>query len=279
MVSFENVFSLARLLSQIELTVFDIDTRTNFFFLNWVHLNIKKDQYEIILVLKPRFNELNRRIAIFNKLKNKCFSFLKSTDLEKVEFSKLEKIILAHKDYTDSGKKVAVLEKDRVFQPLEKSINSFLDSFKNVAILFGGSREFKTREKCIHRVRELIEIYSFGFFESTVLLCGRFLEELVTDYLKLLKHKKLIKYKLKEIDSWNFDTKINILHKEQKTTRLTESQFSKLSSIKWDRNTCAHPNTKNEREKIKNEVDAIIISTLNLMQEFEIKMYKLRTQK
>ncbi|MBI2541127.1 hypothetical protein HYV80_00255 [Candidatus Woesearchaeota archaeon] len=275
MVSFQNVFELARLLNSIEHLVYDIKRDTHFLLIQAILPGGSYIQYakELLIELEPKVNKINKKIKHFNKIRNEYFEFIRCKDLSTINFYFLKSIILKHNDFTTNGRKLAVLERDKVFQPLEISINSFFESFRYVVEVFGGSRrKWNTRAKCHDVIRELMELYSFGFFESTVLLCGCFLEELVTDYLKLLKNKKLIKYKFEEINKWDFETKINILYKENKITKITEGQKSKLLSIKWDRNICAHPATKKEREQIRNEVDAIIISTLNIMQEIESKI-------
>ena len=121
-----------------------------------------------------------------------------------------------------------------------------------------------------------MEIYSFGFFDFTVLLCCRTLEEVISEYLVLLKKHKKIHYKFIDIKSWNLDTKINILYKE---TQITESQKSKLLSVKWDRNIYAHASSKKAVIQIKNDADAIIKLALNLIQEFETRISKMSKRK
>ena len=70
--------------------------------------------------------------------------------------------------------------------------------------------------------------------------------------------------------------KINILYKEK---CITESQKSKLLSVKWDRNICAHPASKKELRIIKDDSDAIIRLAMNLINIFESKLVKFEKSK
>ena len=121
---------------------------------------------------------------------------------------------MERKDFSEVGKKLALLQRENFTKPLTDSMNSFLQSFDNMLDTFGGpNKKWDMREKTFKSFSEIMQVYSFGFFESTLVLCGRTLEGTIADYLKFLKKTKKVSYKLIEIDSWSLENKINILYK------------------------------------------------------------------
>jgi hypothetical protein len=267
---FESVFSLARFLSRIEFEFLTITVNSNgFFHFNYDEKSGRRKKEELLSELKVNFKQVNRMICQFNKIKNDEFAFLRSEDIILADFDEFAQIV-REREFTDAGKKHALYRRDVFFEKLHKSISDFVHSFDKMLDVFGGpNRKWRMRRKNFRKLAEIMSIYSFGFFESAVIVCSKHLDELITEYLKLLKRVKRINHKMKEINAWDFDTKINILRKERK---ITENQKVKLLSIKWDRNSCAHPVRKSELSLIKSDADAIILLSVNSLQYFETRI-------
>ncbi|MBI2176001.1 DUF4145 domain-containing protein [Candidatus Woesearchaeota archaeon] len=277
MVAFDTVFGLARRLNSIEYSLLDLNVQCNAILIGTLSYKNKKEEKkektELINKIKPKIKELNLKITHFNKIKNKLFTFLNSRDLEYVNFEDIENIIDQHKDDSKIGREHTLLKIHNAEQPLITSISNFFHSFDSMFIPFGGSkRKWRLRNKVYVYFRDIMHIYSFGFLEAATFLCARTLEEVVTDYLKFFKKYKKVKFKLKEIDSWDFDNKINILKKEK---LISHSQYTKMLSIKWDRNIYAHPSKKSDHFQLKQDADAMIKITTNMVQFIESKISKL----
>lgn len=304
MARFDDIFFYALLLSNIREHTHILKEMFNGVLLTSLMYENKKEEKR----KKKRFYEktkeevikLNHRISMFNKWKNEQFRHVDAGDLEKVDLKNIKKIIYEHKgDYKiDKSKKRKFNEKLEEYiigtgtsasslskrnthlkldNTLIQSINSqikFLENMEKMIYLpFGGKgRKFKVRKNVEFYISEAIDIYSSGFFEIAVFIIGRTLEGTITDYLIILKKNKKINYKIKEIKTWDFENKINILKKEN---YLTPSQFSKIMSIKWDRNILGHYSTHSEIKQVRNDADATIKIGLNLIEYLERKIKRL----
>ena len=268
MVSFKEIFHLARILDKIQFSILEINVESNGFFLLGLKYEDKK-----INKLKDYFTKLNKHISYFNEIKNKRFIFLKSKDLSEVNFNEFEKILKLPSKSSKENKELILLKRENLFSGLKLSIENFFESFDNMLETFGGPK----KQWCLHsetysKFSELMEIYSLGFLEASVLLSGKMLEEVLNNYIKILVEKNLISFNQEETEPWSFDKKINILYGQKK---ISETQRVKALSVKWDRNTCAHPSKKEEIEQVKNDADAIIKISINLLHEIEKKIFVL----
>ncbi len=280
MVGFDDIFNLTRLLNTIESSIFRIQTHFNgvrlvaLFYDSDVGSDEKKVKKKFYERSKERIDELNRLISVFNNLLNTKFKHLRAEMLVKVNLKSIKKIINEHKDNSHLGRRHTHLKLNNTLIPLLNSEENFLKSLDDLYLPFGGpNRKFKTPKKVRINIKEAFDVYSIGYLGTSVFIIGKTLEMVITDYLKELKKCKKINYTMNEINSWNFDTKINILKKEK---LLAPNQYSKMMSVKWDRNIFGHPSKKTDLIEAKNDADAIIKIGVNMIQLIENRIYKLK---
>lgn len=146
-----------------------------------------------------------------------------------------------------------------------KELNRFIEVFDTIK-----------REKLRLPIQKEIEIarsiYSFGLFGESIFVLGRLLENLTTEYLVSLKRVNKIFLKKSDIVShgFNFHKKLEFLH-SKKLSILSDSQFSKLMSIKWDRNIYAHKVNMKTKDH-----QAVVAIGLQGVDFFDKKIIKLK---
>lgn len=115
--------------------------------------------------------------------------------------------------------------------------------------------------------------YSFGLGGEAVFALGKILERLSKEYLKALINAKKIRRKIDNFDKLDFDSCINILNKEKK---ITPNQYSKILSIKWDRNTFGHSSSRKQIKESFESVKPSIEMAKRLIYILESKISKNR---
>jgi len=278
MVSLDDIFQLARLLNAIDSSTFRVQTTFNgvrlvaLFYDPEVGSDAKKVKKKFYERLKKEIDELNRLISIFNDLLETKYRHLGNERLVEVDLVSIKKIINEHTDNSHLGRRYTHLKLNNTLSPLLNSKENFLKNLDDLYLVFGGpNRKFKIRKKTRENLKEAFDVYSIGCMGTSVFIIGKTLEMLCEDYLIKLKKCKRINYKLKEIRNWNFETKINILHKEK---LLSSNQYSKIMSIKWDRNIFGHPSKKTDLTEARNDADAMIKIGVNMIQLLENKIEK-----
>lgn len=147
-------------------------------------------------------------------------------------------------------------------------------------ILFLRLNKYKMKLIPLHlrkKFEEVIDIYSIGYFETSILVLGKILEGLITDYLLLANKVKKIKLAKKNVESMTFQNKIEYAESEKLISR---SDASKITSLKWERNIGAHPSKKEDVDKLSKDVEALISigfnQIINLSDKInEIKKFKI----
>jgi len=89
--------------------------------------------------------------------------------------------------------------------------------------------------------------------------------------LILLVKMKRINRKIKEIKEADFDKSIHILRKEK---IISPTQYSKIMSVKWDRNIFGHPVKRKDAAQSLKDAEAIIKIGMNLIDFLEHKSNK-----
>jgi hypothetical protein len=98
-------------------------------------------------------------------------------------------------------------------------------------------------QKYKNQVMEVIDLFLLNYTQTALLVLGRIFEELVTKLLyKATNSGKLNKTKA-EIDSFNFETKINLLNANK---LITEKEYLLFKKLKYDRNIGGHYSLKKE---------------------------------
>lgn len=236
--------------------------------------------------VKEKIEELNEQISWFNLLNRGTFSYLLAPKLKRISLFPIKKKIFEHKSF-DKGKEENIddwilgegdsqssLSKKNTYLGLVKSLeptknlmSQFLNSLVRHYYLPIKKNEFQFVSSSVKKdFKEFLALYSLGFIEQAAFVIYKSLERNVTLYLLFLKKKGKITYKKKEILSWDFENKINILRKEE---FLTPNQTNKILSIKWDRNVFGHPSNRFNLNQAKKDADALIRVGLNLIRFLE----------
>lgn len=249
--------------------------------------NKKNDFYNKLReVIKKTNHEIKKFNFIIKKL-DKSLAPLKIIDLVQIK-----KIIENHKgDYAQgaflkeifgegdspsvlSRKHTALLIRNILWMT-HLSMTKFLESLEIWLAPFNSIDNEKIRKITKKELDKIKAIYSIGCLGEAIFMVGRLLENIITEYLLLLKKNKATDLKINYIKSvdFSFENKIDFLHgKKQKI--LSNSQWSKMKSIKWDRNTYGHYN----RIKPK-DAGAIITIGLQNIEFIDKKIQKLKKNK
>ena len=152
-----------------------------------------------------------------------------------------------------------------------------MNDFGKSVIQFVDPFEWINKEKIQRSIKSEIDkieaIYSIGGLAEAIFVIGRLLENIINQYLILLKKNKRVDLKTKFIksDQFKLENKIDFLYSKK---FITASQFSKMKSIKWDRNLYGH----NSRVKPK-DADAMVIIGLQGIEYLDYKIQKLKNVK
>lgn len=280
MPSFEDIFGLAMHLKRIE--DLKLGLRTNFngallvalYFENESEEKEKKDNF--FNRNKEIIDEINEEIKRFNLKLEKDYSFLPTKPLEIINLEKVKKIIYEHQGKDSNSREHTILKLTNCLLDSENSIKNFLDSFEIQLMPFLGRKLPKEiGEENYRLVKEAFDIYSLGYFETSVFLMGKCLEKCITEFLRKNIEKGKIINTLEELDNWSFDTKINRLRKEK---LISDSDYSKIMSIKWDRNISGHPSEKEEIEKLRRDSSGIITLCINKIIDFSKKLKEVKSK-
>lgn len=235
---------------------------------------------------------INKKIRHFNssvKSFNKELYLLKEVDLKEIK-----KIIDAHKgDYpkatgssgnlyelmgkADSPSVLALKHTSLLIRNLLVPTRLSMNDFGKSVIQFVDPFECINKEKIQRSIKSEIDkieaIYSIGGLAEAIFVIGRLLENIINQYLILLKKNKRVDLKTKFIksDQFKLENKIDFLYSKK---FITASQFSKMKSIKWDRNLYGH----NSRVKPK-DADAMVIIGLQGIEYLDYKIQKLKNVK
>jgi len=274
MVGFEGIFNFAMQLKRIE--DIKLHLRTNFNGILLVALYFedaneeKKRKKEFFNRTSKIVKDLNSEIKKFNKYLNKYFTYLNSRGIEQVDLNKIKEIISEHKEITSLAREHTILKLNNCLIKTNNSIENVFSSFHNLYFPFGGkNKKFELDELLFKIIKEAFDIYSLGYFETSVFLIGKGLEYTITKFLKKCLGKKKIPYTLKDLKKWTFHKKIDILNEEE---LISKSDYSKIMSVKWDRNISGHPSRKRELIKLRDDADAIIKIGLNKILDFHNRM-------
>lgn len=133
------------------------------------------------------------------------------------------------------------LQISNVIQRTKISLSELIKDLNRFTEVFDTIQRKKLRLSTKKEIEISRSIYSFGLFSESIFVLGRLLENLVTEYILLLKKENRISLKKTDITNHQFDfhKKLEFLH-SKKLSILSDSQFSKLMSIKWDRNLYGH---------------------------------------
>ncbi len=250
----------------------------------------KKDFFES---LKKEILVINKNVSLFNEMIK--FGLNKFTNIEKLKpipLPLIKKIIYDHKgDLSDKtndfkghiaslfaeddsasslSRKNTILKLQRVLLITKQSISNFAKNLYKIEEPYGKILENKViRSGIKNEIKKSISCYSIGLIGEATLIIGRILEKLTKDYLIKLKKAKKIDYKLTVIKDADFDTKINLL---KKAGAISPSQFSKITTIKWDRNIFSHPSKQVDIKLSIKDAKAVISLGCSLIEFFEKKL-------
>ncbi len=215
----------------------------------------KKDYY---LKLSFDLKKVNQDIRGFNQTISRLDRSL--AVLKVIDVSRIKRIIYAHKgDYPQgelineimgdgdspsvlARKHTALLLRNALAETLA-SISEFLKNLDFFLSPFNAIDSNKIRKVTNSEIKKIRAIYSIGCQGEAVFMVGRLLENIIIEYLLLLKRNKKISLSTAYIQSadFKFENKIDFL-KSKKINVISNSQFAKMKSVKWDRNLYGHYN-------------------------------------
>jgi len=151
---------------------------------------------------------------------------------------------------------------------IRKKIDSKLD--KNT---------YKDLDPYVKEITDAVNIFEIGCPRESIGAIGRVLETSINDYLKIANKKRKIKLSERKRKSMDFDTKIRYLASDnaigtsrKKRKIITQSQESKMLSVKWDRNTGDHPANEGEIEEMIRDSRIILELGINMIRVMKGKM-------
>lgn len=248
---------------------------------------------------KKHISKVNTLIRGFNGNAKIYIPFMNCVKIELIDTKKVKRIIDEHKgDYkmnrvegrlsppeniveyiTGTGSDASSLSKRNthmkllnVLIPTINSMDQLFKRFKEYSLFFGEIDKIQVRDETKKFITEASDVYSIGLFGISVFIIGKTLEKSITDYLFVLQNLNKIDYKTSEIVSWDFDTKINILKKEK---FITDPQYSKMMSVKCDRNIFGHPTDSEDSKQAEKDTGAIIKIGLNAIILIENKIHNI----
>jgi len=125
-------------------------------------------------------------------------------------------------------------------------------------------------------ISDAVNIFEIGCPREAIGAIGRVLETVINDYLEDANKRHRIHISKVRRDGMSFDNKINYLASQnekggrKKQEIITESEKSKMLSVKWDRNVGDHPASGEEISKMIRTSRAILelgINMIRLMKE------------
>jgi len=274
MVGFETIFYFAMELKRIEDLKMHLKIHFNGVSLVALYFENETEEKKVkktfFIRVSKVVKDLNSEIKIFNKQLKNNFKHLDAREIELIDLNEIEKIISEHKNVTSLGRDHTILKLNNCLIKTENSIKNLFHSFDNLHIPFGGkNKTLKVDRPTFKIIKEAFDVYSLGYSETSVFLMGKGLEYTITKYLKRSIIQKKIPYTYKEFLKWTFHRKIGIL-KEEKI--ISQNDYSKIMSIKWDRNISGHPSKKSEIKKLRDDADAMIKLSINKILEFHHRM-------
>jgi hypothetical protein len=249
-------------------------------------INRKKKYYKSV---SGAIKDINKKIKHFNhtvKELNKEFSIIKEIDL-----SEIKKIIFEHKgDYPKStgpgscmdelkgissspsglSRRHTVLLIHNIIFTTKQSMAEFGKSVIQNVKPFECINKKKIRSSVKTEIDKIEAIYSIGGLAEAIFVLGRLLENVINQYLLLLKKNKILNLTYKHIKSGNFtfDNKLDFLNGKK---LISVTHYSKMKSVKWDRNLYGH----NSRVKPK-DASAMVIIGLYSIEYLDYKIQKLK---
>jgi len=251
--------------------------------------NLKKEQMKAILC---KLKKINKEISEFNK-QLEIKEYIKFCDIDeitkidsraiksilsKIEHRKGSILDLLKKDSTSFKDKEMRADNFRIkiklimrdtLESLEKIILSFIKITKRF--------ESKKLKGTIYDkwIAEINDIFSVGYPELALFICGRTLEKIILDYMILLKKNKKINKTYAQIRKMEAEDRLNYL----KGKFISEKDYHKIQSIKFDRNLIAHYSSIKYFLEAKKDSESDIKLAINLIERFHKKMVEQKKRK
>jgi len=135
---------------------------------------------------------------------------------------------------------------------------------------------YQDLEQYVKEINDAVNIFEIGCPREAIGLIGRVLETSIYDYLIEANRKHKVALSGSRRKSMNFDTKINFLASDNNINRkkrrdISQSEKSKMLSIKWDRNIGDHPATTEEVNQLIQDSRAILELGINMIRIMKIK--------
>ncbi|MEX0598249.1 MAG: hypothetical protein WD512_17310, partial [Candidatus Paceibacterota bacterium] len=215
-----------------------------------------ESSYQSIGLINKKIDALN----VFVKYMDKAG--FKLSEIEKIDKSVIKQIIINHKGHHPQAEGLAnilaeslgkgdspsvlarrytALQIANVVLKTRLSISDTVKEIHRFIEIFDVIDEDKIRKTTLKEVEKAKAVYSVGLFGESIFILGRLLENMLTEYILLLKTAGEVSMKNNQINSKDFDfhKKLDFLY-SNKLGKLSDSEHSKLMSLKWDRNVYGH---------------------------------------
>jgi len=238
-----------------------------------------------IKLINKEIDKFNTLIKYFKK------SGVSLTLIEKINISVVKKIVLAHQGHHPQAegpgafvheilgkgdspsvlaRKHTSLQIKNIILRTKLSLSDFVESTYRFLEFFDSIDRASLRLKVQSEIEKSKTAYSVGLPGESIFILGRLLENLVTEYIFCLEKTGKVTLTKDQILALEFHNKIEYLHSKSLPV-LSDSQFSKLMSVKWDRNTYGHEiNSKGK------DCQAVIAIGLVTIDFFDKKIAKLK---
>ena len=256
-----------------------------------------KDKKEVKKLKKDFINSVANSIKLINKEIDNLNIFVRYlnksgfvlTPVSKINFTAIKKIIMDHQGHYPQSEGLAGIVQEQmgegnspsvlarkhtslqirnVILKTKLSLSDFIKSIDSFLGVFDSVNRDSFRPYVQDEIEKAKTAYSVGLFGESILILGRLLENLITEFTLLLKKVRKVSLTRDQILGLDFHNKIEFLHSKNLPI-FSDSQFSKLMSVKWDRNTYGHKiNSKSK------DYRAVIIIGLVAIEFLEKKILK-----
>lgn len=246
---------------------------------------VKKDY---ISKISKEIRSVNSEIKKFNKFLKEHKKFWEFENIKEIDPSKIISI-LKGVEYRDESisillKKDSSEYKDKKMREenfelkIDSILNSTFRSIRDIMLPFikmVGKFDNKKLEKTKYErwIDEINDVFSVGYPELALFIAGRLLENIIIDYMKSLRKNKKINITYKRICKEMYaESRLNYL----KGKWISEKDYYKIKSIKFDRNIVAHYISRKEFLEARKDSEANIKISINLIEKIYSKILNQR---
>lgn len=225
------------------------------------------------------FNNYLKRFRVFWKFKNivivdlkEIKSIIKNIKFEKRPFKSIKYLEGRLKDLKKTPPKFSLREENFIMK-VQKVLNETINSLRRIFdLFFENSLKFRVGKledtKYEKFVLEVNCLFSLGYPPLALFIMGRTLERIILDFMISLRKRKKIDKTYFQINNMNSEDRLNYL----KGRWISEKDYHKINSIKFDRNIVAHYPSKKDFLEVQKDAESNIKIAMNLANKIYSKI-------